>query len=282
MAFGTVAILGGKGMLGSNLSQVAESRGYTTEVYDLPEFDITDKQQVEVIAAHSDVIVNCAAYTNVEKAESEPDLAEMINGHAVGQLGRIANAAKIPVLHIGTDFVFDGAKQEPYIETDATNPLSAYGQSKLLGERLLVESGCESCIMRVQWTYGENGVNFITKILNAAKTRDSLQVVDDQIGSPTHTLEVAKAICDCLEKETFPKGLFHFAATGYVSRYEMTRFLFDTLGIKTPVNICKTSDFKTAAKRPLNSRFCCKKIERLLGRKIPSWQDMLKSYLETL
>ena len=282
MAFGTVALLGGKGMLGSDLVNVAERRGFVVKVYDLPGFDITDEQQVKEIVASSDVIVNCAAYTNVEKAESEPKLASQINGYAVGQLGQIAKGEKVPVLHIGTDFVFDGTKPEPYTETDATNPLSAYGQSKLLGERLLAESGCDYCIIRVQWTYGKNGVNFITKILDAAKTRESLQVVDDQIGSPTHSLEATKVICDCLEQEIFPKGLFHFAAAGHVSRYEMTTFLFDMLGIKTPVKACKTSDFKTVARRPLNSCFCCEKIETLLGRRIPSWQDMLKSYLETL
>nr|MBC8379580.1 NAD(P)-dependent oxidoreductase [Planctomycetota bacterium] len=187
-----------------------------------------------------------------------------------------------PVLHISTDFVFDGTKEGAYAETDATNPISAYGRSKLLGETLLADSGCDYCVIRVQWTYGKNGVNFITKMLSAAETRDSLQVVDDQIGSPTHTAEVAKAVCKCLKAATFPRGLFHFAATGYTSRYEMTRFLFDSLNIKTPVKSCKTSDFKTAAQRPLNSCFDCHKIENLLGRAIPTWQEMLKAYLETL
>lgn len=282
MAFNRMAILGGRGMLGSDLSEVAAQRGYTVQVYDLPEFSITSEQQVQDVIANADVIVNCAAYTNVEKAESQPELADEVNGYAVGRLGQLAKNANVPVLHISTDFVFDGTKQEPYAETDSVNPLSAYGRSKLLGEVQLADSGCEYCIIRVQWTYGKNGVNFITKILGAAETRDSLQVVDDQVGSPTHTLHAAKAICDCLRLETFPQGLFHFAAADYVSRYEMTKFLFDATGIKTPVNPCKTSDFKTAAQRPLNSRFSCHKIEQLLNYKIPTWQEMLKSYLETL
>ncbi len=282
MAFKTLAILGGRGMLGSDLSKLAQHHGFVVHVYDLPEFDITDDRQLEAAAAGCDVIVNCAAYTNVEKAESQAELADQVNGHAVGRLGQIAKAAGVPVLHISTDFVFDGAKEGPYVETDPANPISAYGRSKLLGETQLADSGCEYCIIRVQWTYGKKGVNFITKILDAARTRDSLQVVDDQIGSPTHTAEAARAICDCLELETFPKGLFHFAASGSTSRFEMTRFLFDGLNIKTPVKACKTSDFKTAAQRPLNSCFCCHKIEALLGQKILTWQEMLKSYVETL
>ena len=282
MAFGTVTILGGRGMLAGDLRQVAARRGVKVKIHDLPEFDITDDWQLKKVVAESEVIVNCAAYTNVEKAESDPEMADQVNGFSVGRLGEYAAGYDVPVLHISTDFVFDGAQETPYCETDEPNPINVYGSSKLLGERLLVKSGCEYCIIRVQWTYGKGGVNFITKILKAAKTQESLQVVDDQVGAPTHTAEVARVICDFLERDVFPVGLYHFAAEGSVSRYEMTRFLFETLGIKTSVTPCKTSDFKTAARRPLNSLFCCEKIESLLGRKIPSWQEMLKSYLETL
>lgn len=282
MAFAKVAILGGKGMLGSDLADVAGKQGFAVRIYDLPEFDMADERQVDAVVCDADVIVNCAAYTNVEKAESQPELADEINGYAVGRLGRIARSHGVPVLHIGTDFVFDGTKPAPYTESDTPNPVSAYGRSKLLGETLLAESGCDHCIIRVQWTYGKNGVNFITKILDAAKTRDSLQVVDDQIGSPTHTYHAAGAICDCLTLNPFPQGLFHYAASGYVSRYAMTVFMLDRLGINIPVKPCKTSDFQTAAQRPLNSCFSCQKLERLLNRPIPTWQEMLTSYLETL
>lgn len=279
MAFDTVTILGGRGMLGSDLRQVAKQRGLTVKSYDLPEFDITDDWQLKDVVAKSQVIVNCAAYTDVERAETDPEMADLVNGLSVGFLGKFAAEFDVPVLHISTDFVFDGAQQQPYTEDDEVNPISAYGSSKLHGENRLFDSDCECCVMRIQWTYGKAGSHFISKILKAAKTRDSLQVVDDQIGSPTHTLEVAKAICDCLQLPEFPQGLYHFAAAGYVSRYEMTRYLFEKRGITTPVNPCKTADFKTAARRPLNSCFNCEKIESLLGRKIPTWQDMLDQYL---
>lgn len=280
MAFDTMTILGGRGMLGSDLSQVARGRGIAVKVYDLPEFDITNDQQLARVVADSDVIVNCAAYTNVEKAESQVALANQINGYAVGRMGILARDKGIPVLHISTDFVFDGIKNGPYVETDPVHPLSVYGSSKLLGETLLAESGCSYCIVRVQWTYGKNGVNFITKILDAAKTKEFLQVVDDQVGSPTHTLEAASVLCDMLRIKPFPSGIYHLAASGYVSRYEMTRFLFERLGIATPVKPCKTADFKTAVRRPLNSRFDCTRIQTLLRRQIPIWQDMLTHYLE--
>ena len=160
------ALIGANGMLATMVREKAP-KNYEFHCLDLPEFDITDQTKVLSLIKElrPEIIINCAAYTNVEKAEVEADLANKINGHAVGQLGQIARAANIPVLHISTDFVFDGAKRKPYLETDTTNPVSAYGRSKLLGEKLIAESGCNNCIMRVQWTYGKNGVNFISKIL---------------------------------------------------------------------------------------------------------------------
>lgn len=267
-------------MLGVDLAAVASQRGFGACVYDLPEFDITNAQQLEAAVSGSEIVVNCAAYTNVEQAESQVELANEVNGYAVGRLGRIAKDAGVPVLHISTDFVFDGTKAEPYVETDATNPINAYGVSKLLGETQLAESGCDHCIVRLEWSYGKHGINFITKILNAAKQRDVLMVVDDQIGSPTCTVEVANALCDLLTMDKFPAGIYHLAARDTVNRCGMTQFLFDTLGIQTKIKPCKTADFKSAAQRPLNSRFNCGKLEALLGRSMPTWQEMLKNYLE--
>lgn len=281
MAPNVVTILGGRGMLGSDLSQLLQQQGFAVAVYDLPEFDITDTRQVEAAVSGSEVIVNCAAYTNVDQAEAQAELANEVNGYAVGRLGQIAKDAGVPVIHISTDFVFDGAGNNPYTETAPTNPINAYGRSKRLGESQLAESGCIHCIVRLQWSYGKHGVNFITKILNAAKQRDVLKVVDDQIGSPTCTVEAANALCELLAMDEFPAGIFHLAAQGAVSRYGMTRFLFDTLGVQTKIEPCKTADFKSAAQRPLNSRFNCQKLEALLGRPMPTWQEMLKTYLTT-
>ena len=147
---------------------------------------------------------------------------------------------------------------------------------------MLAESGCEFCVVRVQWTYGKNGNNFVKKMIEAAKTRSELKVVDDQIGCPTWTVEVSSAVCDLLKHPDFPTGVFHFAADGFVSRYEMAKFIFERLSISVQLQSCKTSDFPTAAKRPLNSRFNCDKIQRLLSSPIKGWQEQLNNFLEQL
>jgi len=144
----------------------------------------------------------------------------------------------------------------------------------------LAQSGCRHCIVRVEWTYGSAGNNFVTKLIRRAKSHDALKVVDDQIGSPTATTEVAKAICELLRKR--PEGIFHFASAGYVSRYEMARFILDKLSMDVDLLPCKTSEFPSAAARPLNSRFDCSKIASLLREPIELWQAPLEDFLRQL
>ncbi|MDD5064926.1 MAG: dTDP-4-dehydrorhamnose reductase [Phycisphaerae bacterium] len=280
MAKNRIAILGGKGMLGSDLALACQQHRLIANVLDLPEFDITNEKHLSDALKNVDAVINCAAYTNVEKAESESELSYKVNAEAVGRLGFAAKQAGVWVLHISTDFVFDGTSGRPYVETDKPNPVNVYGASKLAGEELLVESRCSYCIMRVEWTYGSRGSNFVTKMIERAKTGKSLKVVDDQIGSPTATVEVAKTICNLLPKK--PQDLFHFASTGYVSRFEMAKFIFDKLNMPVDLNSCKTDDFPTAAVRPLNSRFNCSKIKTLLDEPIESWQVSLERFLERL
>ena len=275
-----IVILGARGMLGTELTLILNQKGIQAEALDLPEFDITDADQLKQVVAPGRIIINCAAYTNVEKAESEPDLACKVNAEAVGRLGRFAADADANVVHISTDFVFDGKTDSPYTETDPTNPINAYGQSKLAGEQLLAQSGCRFCIIRLEWTYGLAGTNFVKKLIERAKSGQPLKVVDDQVGSPTATAEAAKAICKLLPNP--PEGIFHFAAAGYVSRYEMARFIFDKLEMTVDLSPCKSSDFSTAADRPLNSRFDCSKIEALLPEPIKPWQGPLEKFLEQL
>jgi len=275
-----VAILGGKGMLGSDLALACQQHRLITTVLDLPEFDITNENHLTNALKGVDAVINCAAYTNVEKAESESELAYKVNGEAVGKLGFAAKEAGVWVLHISTDFVFDGKSRRPYVETDPPHPINIYGASKLAGEELLVESGCRYCIMRVEWTYGSGGNNFVTKMIKRARTSRRLKVVDDQIGSPTATAEIAKVICKLLPKK--PEGLFHFASAGCVSRFEMAKFIFDKLNMFVDLNSCKTAEFPTVAARPLNSRFDCSKIEALLGEPIAPWQVPLERFLERL
>jgi dTDP-4-dehydrorhamnose reductase len=280
MAKETIAILGSKGMLGTDLTETCRQENFEVKEFDLPEFDITNSKQLKQAINTTQIIVNCAAYTNVDGAEKESKLAHKVNAEAVGQLGALAKKANRWLLHISTDFVFDGKLNRPYVETDLPNPISEYGRSKLAGEQLLIESSCRHCIMRIQWTYGLHGNNFVTKLIQRAKTNNTLKVVDDQIGSPTATTEVAKVICKLLLKK--PQGLFHFANSGYVSRYEMAKFIFDKLSISTNLSPCKSSDFITDAARPLNSRFDCSKIRALLEDPIAPWQVPLENFLRQL
>jgi dTDP-4-dehydrorhamnose reductase len=277
-----VAVLGAKGMLGTDVMQVLAGRNIAAQGYDLPEFDITNTVHLENALRSAGAVLNCAAYTNVEKAETESELAFRVNGQATGILGQLAGKMNIPVLHISTDFVFDGAIDRPYTEADVVNPLSAYGKSKYEGEKALWASGCRFCIVRIQWTYGRAGVNFVKKMLDAARAGKPLRVVDDQVGSPTATAEVAGILCRMVELPAFPEGVYHLAAGGYVNRYEMAKFIFRILKMDVNLSPCKTSDFPSAAKRPLNSRFDCRKLETLLGTAMRPWQEPLRQYLETL
>jgi len=275
-----ISILGGKGMLGTDLAKVCEQRDFDVQVFDLPEFDITNSQQLEEAIRTTQGVINCAAYTNVDGAENETELAYKLNAETVRQLGAIARDADKWVLHISTDFVFDGRLDRPYVETDPANPINAYGKTKLAGEKLLAQSGCKHCIMRVEWTYGSAGNNFVTKLIQRAKSGGTLKVVDDQTGSPTATTEAAKTICNLLSKK--PEGIFHFASAGYVSRFEMAKFIFDKLSMDVNLLPCKTSDYISPTVRPLNSRFDCSKIKTLLDEPIEHWQGPLERFLRQL
>ena len=276
----SIAVLGGRGMLGTDIVTLCTKQGCDVKVFDLPEFDITDPQQLEKAVTSSRLIINCAAYTNVDGAESEAELAYKINAEAVGRLGEIVKASDKWILHISTDFVFDGRFDRPYIETHPPNPISEYGRTKLAGEYLLTQSGCRNCIMRVEWTYGRAGNNFVTKVVNRAKDGKQMKIVDDQVGSPTATTQAAKAIWELLRRKA--EGLFHFANSGYVSRYEMAKFIFDKLSMDVDLSACKTSDYDSPAARPLNSRFDCSKIQALLDVQIEPWQFPLERFLRTL
>ena len=275
-----IAVLGGRGMLGSDLVQICRKRGFDPIVLDLPEFDITNTDHLQQAVAGAEIIVNCAAYTNVDGAESQAELAYRVNAEAAGRLGALARQAGKWVLHISTDFVFDGCGDKPYVETDHPNPINTYGKTKLAGEQLLARSGCEHCIVRVEWTYGSAGNNFVTKLIQRAKSQDTLKVVDDQTGSPTATIKAARVICELLRKK--PKGIYHFASAGYVTRYGMAEFILDKLSMDVNLLPCKTSDFQSPATRPLNSRFDCSKIMRLLDEPIEHWQAPLELFLRQL
>lgn len=271
----------GTGMLGSELAVLAAAAGWNVSTYDLPEFDLTNERQLKELVDSADCIANCAAYTNVDKAENEGGLLCMaVNAVAPGTLGKLAAAADKYVVHISTDFVFGDLTDAPQSENDPTNPLSVYGDSKLRGEQNLLASGCKCGIIRVQWSYGANGNNFITKILELAKKLPQLKVVDDQIGAPTWTRDMARAIMDFLGKQ--PQGLYHFAAKGCTTRFEVAREIVEYFKLDTKLTPCKSSEFPAPAARPHNSKFNCAKIDKVLSFERPEWQDSLKDFFEEI
>ena len=267
-------------MLGSDLAVTCAESGYDVRVCDVPEFDITNGAQVREAAGQADGVINCAAYTDVDGAEAQRDVAHRVNGDAVGQLGAIAQASGTWVLHFSTDFVFDGKLERPYTETDTPHPINEYGKSKMAGERLLAQSGCRHCIVRLEWMYGSHGNNFVKKLVRRARASERLRVVDDQIGSPTATTEVAKMACELLGRRA--EGLFHFASAGYVSRFDVAEFVFDRLSLQTALLPCRSADYPTQAQRPLNSRFNCSKIQAALAHPIRPWQGPLECFLGQL
>jgi dTDP-4-dehydrorhamnose reductase len=264
-------------MLGSDLAVACAQRGHEVRQYDLPECDITDVARVREALRGTDAAINCAAYTQVDGAEEHRELALRVNGQAVGQLGALAREQGVWLVHFSTDFVFDGHLERPYTEHDPPNPINEYGRSKLAGERLLAESGCVHCLVRLEWSYGTHGDNFVGKLVRRARAGRPLRVVDDQVGSPTATVEIAEMVCMLLE--TRPEGLFHFAGAGYVSRFGVAQFVLDKLSIETPLEPCSSADYPLPAVRPLNSRFDCTKIQALLDGPIKPWQEPLESFL---
>jgi len=264
-------------MLGSELAAMSGAAGWEVQVFDLPEWDITRKEDLATAVNSASVLVNCAAYTAVDQAETESELCRQVNAEAPGRLGELVASAGKYLIHLSTDFVFGDDGEVPLTEAMPPNPLNVYGASKLAGEQALAESGCRHAVLRVEWTYGRHGSHFIDKILAAAKVRPELRVVADQFGAPTWTRDVARALLRLAALRS--EGCYHFAATGYASRYEVARFILAEKGLATPVVPCRSEDFPSPALRPRNSRFDCRRIDALLKIPRPAWQDSLREFL---
>jgi dTDP-4-dehydrorhamnose reductase len=273
----TIGITGGRGMLGSDIKELAEKQGYKINIYDLPEYDLTIDDNLEKIVSENDIIINCAAYTAVDKAESEEEICHKVNAEVPKKLGSIAKAQNKYIIHISTDFVFGDDADSLLNEESPLNPLSVYGSTKLEGEKNLTASGCKNAIIRVQWTYGVHGNHFVAKIIELAEKMPELKVVDDQYGAPTPTTSVAQAILCFIKNKT--EGLYHFAANGYASRYDVAKVIFKEKKINIPLTPCSSSFFSSPAKRPVNSRFDCSKIDKVIDFTRPEWDKALKDFL---
>jgi len=244
-----VLITGSSGQLGKAVVEVFFKNG--AEVYPIPHsrLDITNRQAVEdIIRAYlPEIVINCSAFTDVDKCEEEKDKAYRVNALGPKNLAIVTEKYNIHLIHISTDYVFDGEKNTPYVEFDNTNPINTYGKSKLEGEHFLERFTKRYTIVRTSWLYGD-GNNFVRKIIERARKGDVLRVVDDQFGSPTYTYDVAKALLSIAKEGVY--GLYHCANKGVVSRFEEAKFILEFLGLNAEVLPVKSGDYQTLAKRP--------------------------------
>jgi dTDP-4-dehydrorhamnose reductase len=276
-----ILLLGRNGQLGHQLER-ALAPAYELIATDRTELDLSNLDSIgpAIERARPEVIVNAAAYTAVDQAESEPEVAMGINADAPAVLAEEAKRRGALLVHYSTDYVFDGEKGSPYAEEDAPNPLSAYGRSKLEGERRVVASGCRHLILRTGWVYESRGRNFLLTILRLARERDELRVVGDQVGSPTAARELAAATARLFGMSEPPAGTFHIAAAGQCSWFEFAREILALSGnTRTRLTQITTAEYPTAARRPRYSVLSCEKLRRACGIALPHWRETLARVL---
>ncbi|MHB9003931.1 MAG: dTDP-4-dehydrorhamnose reductase [Coriobacteriia bacterium] len=283
-----VLIAGANGMLGSALQRVLGERGLEFVAPAERDFDITDPNVVERVAgafAESNpggargVLINAAAYTNVEGAEDNRDLAYRVNEYGPRVLAGVARTHELGFVHVSTDFVFDGTKNGAYSETDEPHPLSVYGASKLAGELAVVSEYPDALIVRTAWVFGLAGVNFPTKILSLARERERVQVVTDEVGSPTYTVDLAAGILDLASAGA--SGFYHLAGAGSCSRFELARELTRLAGLATEIDPVTSDAFPTRAARPRNSVLDCGKASAM-GVILPDWRQGIARFMDEL
>ena len=286
-----IALIGAKGMLAHKVIELADPADRLV-LLDLPEFDVTDRSAVlkKMQEVNPDVIINCAAYTQVDKCEVEEELAAKVNGAGPGFLAEAAKICDAVLIHISTDYIFSGDVELPYREDDPTGPLSAYGRTKLIGEQAIVDSGLSRYfIIRTSWLYGPGGPNFVETILRLSSERDELRIVSDQIGSPTYTGDLAQAIFSLLEKSDLNEkniyGVYHYSNSGHCSWFEFANEIIEqarVLEIKVVTQSIKpiaTDEYPLPAVRPVNSVFNKEKYQNAVGKVAPQWQESLQVYM---
>ena len=279
-----IVVTGSLGQLGYELMRRAKESQHTYIFTDVREselttsLDITDAEAVEAfIGEDVDVIINCAAYTDVNRAESDEAMAQKINSDAPGNLARAALKADALLIHISTDYVFDGKGYFPYNEESQTGPLSAYGRTKLSGEKAVEESGCRYMIFRTAWLYSLTGRNFFLTMADLTASKPMLKVVYDQVGTPTYAADLAFLIAHIIEENKLDRtGLYHYTNEGVCSWYDFTKEINDLLGHTCNVMPCRTEEFPTPASRPHYSVLEKKKVRETFGLEIPHWKESLR------
>ncbi|AGB42251.1 dTDP-4-dehydrorhamnose reductase [Halobacteroides halobius DSM 5150] len=274
-----VLITGGQGQLGTRLNSLLADK-YDIYAWDIDELDITEGEETieKVVNLNPDVVIHSAAYTDVDGCEENIDLAYQVNAYGTRNIAVACQKCDAKMVYISTDFVFDGKKDEHYIEFDQTNPLSVYGKSKLAGEKFVKDLLNKYFIVRTAWLYGKNGGNFVKTMLKLAQERDLLTVVDDQVGSPTYAKDLAKVIAELITTNLY--GTYHASNNGECSWYQFAKKIFEYTDTEIEVKPVTSEEFVRPATRPSYSVMDNYSLEQGLSYEMRDWQDALKDYLE--
>lgn len=279
-----ILVTGNKGQLGHDVILQAKERGIDAVGVDVAEMDITDQGQVEQVISRGnyDAVVHCAAWTAVDKGE-EPELfetVEAVNATGTGYIAKVCKELDIPLMYFSTDYVFDGQGTRPWKEDDEKNPLNVYGLTKSEGEDY-VKDNPKFFTLRISWVFGLNGANFIKTMLRLGKERDTITVVDDQVGLPTYTYDLARLVLDMIVSDQY--GVYHVSNSGnYISWYDFAKEIFKQAGMKVKVVPVGSDQYPAKAKRPTNSRLDMTKLQESGFTPLPAWQDALARYLNVL
>jgi len=281
-----VLVTGSNGQLGSEIRELSSNYEYNFFFTSRDELDICNENSVESFVKSNsiDAIINCAAYTAVDRAEEEVAIATKVNHHALKSLAKISQNNAVKLVHISTDYVFDGKNYRPYIETDITNPQSVYGQTKLDGEKEILEiNPANSIIIRTSWVYSSFGNNFVKTMLRLADERDELGVIFDQVGTPTYARDLAKTILDILLNiNNRDVEIFNYSNEGVLSWYDFSKEIMKMAKLECTINPIETKDYPTPATRPHYSLLNKSKIKDYYNITIPFWKDSLKECLVKL
>ena len=277
-----VLVTGTKGQLGYDVVNELEKRGHTAVAVDIEEMDITDAVSVERVITEAEVeaVIHCAAYTAVDAAEDNVEICRRVNAEGTENIAKVCKKLDLKMIYISTDYVFDGEGERPWEPDDERHPLNVYGQTKYEGE-LAVEKYLEKYfIVRIAWVFGVNGKNFIKTMLKLSETHEELNVVDDQVGSPTYTYDLAVLLVDMVESDKY--GRYHSTNEGLCTWYEFAKEIFRQAGVEVKVNPVTSDMFPAKAKRPKNSRMSKEKLDANGFHRLPTWQDALERYLSEI
>ena len=277
-----VLVTGFAGQLGYDVAQELAARGISCIAADKGEFDLTNTESVRgfVGACRPDVIVHCAAYTAVDKAEEDSAACYKVNVNGTQNLCSTAKEMQAKFVYISTDYVFDGEKSEPYEVDDVTGPQTVYGSTKLEGENIVRHTCPKHFIIRTAWVFGKNGNNFVKTMLRLGKERETLNVVCDQFGSPTYTKDLARLICDMIQTDKY--GTYHATNEGFCSWADFAFEIMRKAGLSTRVVPISSSEYPAKAKRPMNSRLSKQKLVDNGFTPLPDWQDALERYIKEI